>query len=228
MTVDEIRAIIRLTTMVDSGEISDAQLLLWINECIWDVSMRDDWEWLETRSSFVTVVGTEAYDITSMASGDEAQAILYLVRSGDDSPLHPISWQAAMVRWGDDVPESTPKYYAIYRERIHLYPKPSAVETIRVFYVRPPSELSAGSDTPEWMTTFHNLVVPFVEEKVWRQQEDFQKAGQASIGYRDRLDLMRRAYQSRQNHGPWTVGAARSTRDGTREPYRTDWADADV
>lgn len=228
MTVDEIRAVVRLKTMVDSGEITDAQLLLWINEGIWDVSMREDWPHLEANSTIATVASTASYAITGMVSGDEAQTLRYIIRSGNGEPLHPISWELAVARWGDDVQSGTPAYYAVSQEKIWLYPIPDSVETLKIYYVKPPVELSAATDTPAWMSTFHNVLVPFVESKVWEQQEEWTKAERAMNSYFDRIDLMRRAYQGRINYGPWTLGAGRSTRTGRNEPFRSDWSDADV
>jgi hypothetical protein len=228
VTVDEIRAVVRLSTMVDSGEISDAQLLLYINECIHDVSMRDDWDWLQAVSTFSTAAGTRNYLISGLASGDEAQTIRFVMRNNEEDILHPISYEQALTRWGDDFDSGTPVYWYINRERIGLLPVPSAIETINVHYVRPPSELTAGADTPAWLSTFHALVVDYVESRVWEQQEDFAKAQMAKALYFDRIDMMRRAYMKRQNTGPWVLGAGRSTRTGRREPYRNDWAQADV
>ena len=228
MTVDEIRAVVRLATMVDSGEISDAQLLLWINESIYDVAMRDDWDWLEAETTFATVAATQAYAITSMTSGDEMQSIEFVIRDGQQRPLIPIAHSQAMALWGDNVTSGTPKYFSIYKESVYLFPIPDAVETINVHYIKPPSELSAAADTPAWIGTFHNLVVPYVIAQVWKQQEDYAKAQMSMAEYFDRLDMMKRAYQARQNTGPWTLGAGRSTRTGVAEPFRNDWSDADV
>jgi len=228
VTVDEIRAVIRLVTLVDSGEISDAQLLLWINEAIYDVAMRNDWDWLEAETTFPTVAGTQAYAITSMVSGDEMQSIEAIIRDGQSTPLIPISHKQALALWGDNVTSGTPKYYSIYKESVYLFPIPSAAETINVHYVKPPAELTAAADSPAWMRTFHNLVVPYVEANVWKQQEDYAKAQMAMASYFDRLDMMMRAYQGRQNTGPWTLGAGRSTRTGAAEPFRNDWSEADA
>lgn len=228
MTVDEIRAVIRLVTMVDSGEITDAQLLLWINECIYDVAMRNDWDWLEAETTFPTVATTQAYTITDFVSGDEMQSIEFVIRDGQQRPLIPISHRQAQALWGDNVNAGTPKYWSIYKEQVYLFPIPDAAETINVHYVKPPAELSAAADTPAWIGTFHNLVVPYVEAQVWKQQEDFAKAQMAMASYFDRLDMMMRAYAGRQNTGPWTLGAGRSTRTGVAEPFRNDWSDSDV
>ncbi len=228
MTVDEIIAVVRLTTMVDSGEISDAQLLLWINEGIYDISQREDWPWLEAESTFATVASTASYALSGIASGEEIQIIRSLIRDAQGTPLLPIDHEQALVFWADDVESGTPKYFSVYRERFFLYPIPNAVETINVHYTKAPTELSAGSDSPAWLSTFHNVLVPYVEAKVWQQQEDFAKAQFTFAVYYDRLDMLRRAYSRRLDHGPWAIGSGRNTRTGMREPYRNDWTNADV
>ena len=226
MTVDEIRALVRQTTMVDSGDLSDAQLLLWINEAIMDVSMRYDWPWLQGNDTFATVASTRAYALSDLS--DELQEILYVIRTDDDQPLHPISMQAAYTRWGDDFPDGTPKWFFIHEEDFNLVPVPDAIETIKVYYVKPPTELTQATDEPAWITTFHSVVVPFVECKVWEQQEDFAKANYSYQKYLDRLDMMKRTYSSRLNFGPWVMGAGRGTRTGRNEPFRDSWSNADV
>jgi hypothetical protein len=228
MTVDEIRAMVRLSTMVDSGEISDAELLTFINEGIMDVSMRDNWEWLEAETTFTTVAATQAYTESDTVSGDEWQEVIFVTRSGDDEPLHPISMRQAHARWGDDVESGTPQFYYIYKESIYLAPIPDAAETIKVHYVPPPSELTAGSDTPAWLSTYHHVLVDYVESRVWAQQEDYSKSQISLARYFDRIDEMRRAYGKRTNTGPWVVGASRSVYTGRNEPFRNDWGVSDV
>lgn len=221
MTVDEIRAAVRLSTTVDSGEVSDAELLTYINEGIYDVSMRFDWPWLQANDTFATVASTRAYALSAL--NDAVSEILFVIRSGDDEPLHPISYAQAVASWGDDYPDGTPKWWFLHEENINLVPVPTAVETIKVFYVALPAELSAGSDSPVWIATFHSVLVDFVESQVWEQQEDFEKAQYAFAKYLDRIDQMKRVYRGRVNIGPWTLGAARSTVTGRNEPFRNDW-----
>jgi len=221
-TVDEIRALVRLTTMVDSGEVADAQLLTWINECIYDISMRGDWPWLETNDTFATVATQQAYTLASIST-NEMQEILFVIRSGKQFPIQHISQQEAFARWGDDFPDGDPTWYYVAEEKVNLIPVPSGVETIKVFFVKPPTELTQGSDTFAWIGTFHNLVSDFVEGKAWQQQEDFQKAQVAFNRYFDRLDEMRRMYATRENDAPWAVGAARDVRSGQNTPFQSDW-----
>ena len=207
--------------MVDSGEVSDAQLLLWINECVFDVSMRYDWPWLETNESFATVATTQAYALSDLTA--EVQEILFVIRTGKQWPLLHISRDEAFARWGDDFPDGDPTWYYVSEEKINLVPVPSSVETIKVFFVKPPTELTAGADTPAWVATFHLILSDYVEAKAWQQQEDFEKAQVAFQRYFDRLDEMRRMYQSRENNSPWAVGAARDTRSGQNTPFQSDW-----
>lgn len=228
MTVDEIRAMVRLTTMADSGEITDAELLTWINECIHDVSMRHNWPWLESQTNLTTVAGTAAYNENDWASGRAVQEILFVIRSGDDEPLHPISYELAVAAYGDDFPSGTPTKFFWWREYIYLVPTPDSAETIKLRYIREPTALTGADDEPPWLSTFHHLVVDFVEGRVWQQQEDFVKAQVAFQKYFDRLDLMKRVYQDRINYGPWAMGAGRSTVTGRSEPFRSDWGRADV
>lgn len=222
MTVDELRALVRQTTMVDSGDISDAQLLLWINDGIDDVSQRYEWPWLETQDTFSTADGTQAYALSGL-TGD-IQEILWVIITGEGEPLYPISAQAAYVRWGDDFPDGDPQYFFVSQESINVVPTPTEVEVVKVYYVKAPAELTQATDEPEWQSTFHNVLLPYVEAKLWEQQEDFAKANVAYQRYESRIDLMKRAYSSRVNHGPWTIGAARSTRTGLNEPFRNAWS----
>lgn len=226
MTVDEIRDLVRLVTTVDSGEVTDAQLLDFINEGILDVAMRDEWPWLEGNASFSTVASTREYALSALTA--YPQEITFVIRSGDTEPLLPISYMQAVAQYGDDFPSGTPRYWFLREEKISLVPVPSAVETIKVFYTIAPTELTTGSDTPAWIATFHHLLVDWVESKVWKQQEDYEKSEIAFGRYLDRVDLMKRAYESRMNTGPWAVGSGRNVLTGRSEPFRNDWGVADV
>ena len=228
MTVDEMRAMVRLSTMVDSGEISDAQLLTWLNDGVHDVSMRHNWPWLESATTFPTVSGTEGYARSDLVAGEELQEVLYVTISGDSRPLHPISYSQSMSRWGDAPTTGTPQYWYIFKEEIVLRPIPNSIVTVKVTYVPPPAEMSDGSDSPVFLATFHGLLVDYLENKVWRQQEDFAKANTSLASYYDRVDQMKRAYGKRTNRGNWSMGAGRDTRSGRNEPFRNDWGDAQV
>lgn len=224
MTADEIIAMARLTTMVDSGEISDAQMLTFINAGIYDVCMRDNWEFLQANTTFTTVAAQAAYDSTDWVSGEELQEVLFLTITGKKRPLYPISYPQAMARWGDDAPDGEPDYWYLFQEELVLVPTPESAQVVKLTYVRPPAELTDGADEPPWLTTYHGILVDYVEMRIWMQQEDFQKAAAAAGRYNDRLDTMRRAYQSRVNVGPWAVGANRSPYSGVNDPYRDDWS----
>ncbi len=229
MTVDEIRAMVRVSTMVDSGEISDAELLTFINEGIFDVSMRDNWPWLQATTTLATVAGTESYAYTDLTASEELQEVFFIQKQNStDDPLYPTSHKVARARWGDDDDQGEPTTWYIYQERVYFHPIPDAVYTYEVDYVSPPAELTAASDEPAWLTTFHHLLVDYVEGRVWQQQEDFVKAQVAFTRYFDRIDTMRRAYAKRVNVGPWAVGAGRSPITGQNEPFRSDWNRADV
>jgi hypothetical protein len=226
MTVDEIRALVRLTTTVDSGEVTDAKLLTWINEGINDLSMRFDWPWLQANDSFLTVATQRAYSLSDLNT--EVQELLFVIRSGDDNPLHPISYASAFARYGDDFPDGEPQFFYVHEEQINLVPVPTAVETIKVYYVQPPGELANATDEPPWLSTFHYVLVDFVESNVWEQQEDFDKAQYAMGRYLDRIDQMKRTYKSRINVGPWAIGSGRSPLTGRSDPFLNDWGQADV
>lgn len=214
--------------MVDTSEITNAQLLNWVNECIHDVAMRDDWPWLEGLSTFATVASTQNYDLDGIASSDYPSQVRFLILSGDDEPLLPISFEQAIARWGDDVTTGEPKYYYIYNEDFYLCPIPDAVYTVKVFYIKEPADLASGTDVPPWHASFHPVAVSYLEGKIWEQQEDFVKSKEAFDTYFDRVDLMKRTYRARTNYGPWAIGAGRSTFTGRSEPFRDNWGLSDV
>lgn len=224
MTVDEIIAAARLATMVDSGEVSDAQMLTLINAGLYDVCMRDNWEFLQSNTTFSTVAAQAAYDSTDWASGEELQEVLFLVITDKKRPLYPISYSQAMARWGDDAPDGEPDFFYMFQEELVLVPTPESVHVVKLYYVSAPSELTAGSDEPPWLTTYHGILVDYVEMRLWMQQEDFQKAAAAAGRYNDRLDTMRRAYAGRVNVAPWAIGSNRSPYSGVNDPYRDDWS----
>ena len=216
MTVDEIRTAVRLATLIDSGDVSDAALLTMINDSIYHVSQMVDAPWLEDEETLTTIASTQAYLLSGFTA--EVEQITKIREPSVHRSLVPISKQMAYEMWGDNVSSSTAKFYYIEQEKINLIPIPDAILVYKVNFIKAPAVLTTGSDTPAWLTSFHNIVVDYVVARIWEREEDFQKAAFTQQKFDQRLRAMMQTYESRAGNAPWAVGAGLEVR-GTNTPF---------
>ena len=217
MTVDEITTQVRLVTLIDTGDVSDGAILTLINDCIYHISQMVDAPWLEDEETLTTIASTQAYALTGFTA--EVEQITKIRQPSVKRTLIPISSVTAYDIWGDNVSSSTPKYYYIEQENINLVPIPDAVLVYKVQFIKAPAVLTAGADTPAWLTSFHNIVVDYVVARLWEREEDFQKAAFTQQKFDQRLRAMMQTYKSRAGNASWVVGAGSGVRGGGNTPF---------
>lgn len=113
----------------------------------------------ETSSSFPTVANQEEYiyGTGSVPSDVEMIDIMECQLNGSKSPMveiTPFELEAkqSLLASGE------PREYAQYQNRIKLYPIPNQVATILIKYTKNYTDLSADSDTNDWLTYAEDLI----------------------------------------------------------------------
>jgi hypothetical protein len=98
-----------------------------------------------TYTSQTLTVGTADYRIPSDAQGGTIQSLVYVDSSGNERNLTRLTIQ-------DDQEWSTNgsvRGYALYGNKIRLFPAPDTADTLRIWYYRRPSKLVALSGAAE-------------------------------------------------------------------------------
>lgn len=221
MTVDEVIAAVRLKTLIDAVDVSDADMTTWINEGMDDVDQRMDWEFLEREETLTTVASQQAYPLTDFP--EEVVAIMSVNEEGRRRRVIPVSKEYAATIWGDNVNEaSRAAYFYLFQEDIYLVPIPSSVKNYLVAFHTQMPQVTSGSDTFPWFERYHRIMIDYVESKTWEREEDFEKAFIAIQRFELGVRRLQLAYQNRAGYTPWTMGRGLNQRR-TNVPFIDDW-----
>lgn len=218
---DALRSYIRTQTLVESDDLSDAELLTFLNDGIYRVSVRMRWPWLETTGTITTVADQEGYTLPS-----DYRKLVAIVDNDEKRRLRRVTPDLALEEWGGDPDsDSEASWYYIYGGSIYLLPVPSANDTDRytIYYVKAPTAMSNGTDTPEWDVEFHHVVADYAIAKVWEYEEDFQKAADAEAKFEAGIELMVDHYlNSEERHPTIYGGGIRPSFGRTNMPWLND------
>jgi hypothetical protein len=131
-------------------------------------TMRKDWRWMRSSTTFNTVAGTTEYSLATIHGGTHDIArwvpnmILYTDSNSYDTPLKRIPYDKYIK---DDYPQAsraTPALYATDPIDYHLYLNPpDDAYTITCHYYTMPVELSASADTPV-MPEEHHMAIAYL------------------------------------------------------------------
>lgn len=147
----------RIADDLDRTDLN-SQIKLAINRAINHYKTEPFW-FKESSSSFPAVVNQEeyVYGTGSVPSDVEMIDIMECQLNGSKSPMveiTPFELEAkqSLLAVGE------PREYAQYQNRIKLYPIPNQAATILIKYTKSYTDLSADSDTSDWLTYAEDLI----------------------------------------------------------------------
>jgi len=220
MTIDELIDRVRQKTLIDSSEITDTEMILWLNDAQDEVSNRNNWDWLMGTEDITTVADQANYSLSA-----DWSSISVIVEDGQRATLVPVTSEAVWSQYGDNIPSGPrARFYYIWANELHFLPIPSTSSVVYHVYAEGlPTLFTATSDAPAFMETFHKVLADYVEARVWEREEEFEKSQIAEGRFEFGVRQMILAYQSRQNLEPWAVGDGVPHRGRGNDPFFDDW-----
>ncbi len=210
---DALLAQIRLVTLLETTNVSDAEIVVLINMAVDEISIADYWPFLEASATMSAVDSTRTIALPS-----NFEFAMALVDDDNDETIPYISPAQLWHEVGNDTGnESTSfRYWTIWENLLYLTPIPQANDTNRFtfYYYKSGTQLSAGSTDLDFHEGFHMMVVEYVKWKLWDREEYFDQSERAFITYSRYLDAMSNWYARRAKRSPWIGG------DGRRRPFR--------
>ncbi len=205
MTLVQLRTAIRNLTSVESLNVSDANLLVWINQAIYEISAMSRWRWLHANSNISAVASQQAYAVP--ADFDHAIA---LVDDDNDKRVEFLSPQKFFKLYGIDTGNTsdTALYWTFFENQIWLSPIPSAADTNRyvLHYYMKATVLAADGDSPAWHDAFHWAIVDWVCWKLWEREEFFDQAQTSREQFYMKVQEMMQWYNTVTEQEPLIVG----------------------
>lgn len=165
MQVSDIKtAVLRTAADADQLQITDADIIRWVNEAMRDIAVEN--QLLQKIATTSSVIGQVAYaqpsDILKFHS------IRY-----DDQRLTFLSMDEAESRYSlGDGTKGVPEVVYSWAGNYEFYPAPEAVKTIKVYYTRLPTEVTAVGNTPELPVGYHQRIVDYCLAQVALQDDN--------------------------------------------------------
>lgn len=215
MDRDAILAQVRLITVIEDVNVTDAEIVLLINSAIDEIGIADYWPWLEASTTVTLVDSQQNYDLPA-----DFEFAVALVDDDHDKTIPYISPQQYFHNYGNDTGnEGTEfEFWTIWDDDIYLHPIPEAADTDRftLYYYKTPTQLSTGATAPEFHEAFHQMVVEYVKWKLYDREEYFDQSERAFITYARYLTQMSSWYARRAKRMPAIAG------DGMFRPISGD------
>lgn len=211
MDRDAILAQVRLQTLVESTNVTDAEIVLLINSGVDEVSLADYWPFLEASATMTAVDSTR-----TIALPADFEFALALVDDDNDFTVPYIAPSSLFADVGNDTGNEGTffRYWTIWENKLYLTPIPEAGDTNRftIYYYKTGTQLSAGSTKPDWHEAFHQILVEYVKWKLWDREEYFDQSERAFITFTRYLLQMQAWYARRAKRSPSIAGGGRTAR----------------
>jgi len=208
MDRDAILAQVRMVTLIEDINVSDAEIVALIDSGMAEVGIADFWPFLEANSTVTTVADQQNYALP----GDFEYAVS-LVDDPNDQRVEYIAPAAFFSRFGNDTGNTSadPQYWTIWENEILISPIPSAAVTDKftLYYYRAITALASGAAVPEFHAGFHQVLVEYCKWKLWDREEYFDQSERAFIQYARYLSDMRVWYATQVKRYPMIAGDGR-------------------
>lgn len=202
MTLTEMWDLIRSICLLSNEDISDNDLTAFVNEGQRRIAGMFDWPWLTATSTTSDITGGNP-SITLPADFARARTVLL---DGEDTKLAEISAEEAWERWGDDLPEGTPRVFWFEGEGLKVAPVPSANTDVKIHYWKNPTDLAIAADEPAFAAQFHGALADWALWRVWQREEDYRRARDHEASFNSALNDMVRFYFNRAPDYPLVFG----------------------
>lgn len=200
-TRDQLRNYARQQTLLDTSDITDAEIDTYLNRAVATVGARFPWPFLQASDDFDTVVDQQNYaKPTGCKFIDAINEEGARVRLREVDPLE--QWQ----RYGDSPPSGKARSFYLWEDEIWLGEIPTSVVTYKIFYRTSPSLGSLTSDTPPWDSQFHWFLGDYAAAKIWEREEDTRQMGVSMQLFEEGLGEMAAFYVNEASDYPLVWG----------------------
>lgn len=182
-----IDALSKIAEDSPSNAFDDDTLTRWINEAQ-RVFVRQT-KVLQAKTTFSTVANTQAYDLAS-------DVWLPRLCKYDTWVIYPMGIDAIE---SQNTAKGTPSNYAVWNNQLILWPTPTAVATVLMYYFKRPTTLVDDADTPEIPEEFHGSLTEYTASQARSADEQGSAANNRMIAFQNAVEECKVAYSERQD-----------------------------
>lgn len=174
MTAADIRSAVRSITDLDTTDLSDALLDLYIRDGYYRIlDTEKRWSFLEYSFEFNTRTGVREYELSTLTDEPMGQISSIVDNRGTGYRMDMIGFDMAEQTYiGSYDTNADPLFYALWGGSIHLYPKPNNVRTLTARGYREPLDWQTEGGDVDAIPSLHFPLVYYACSRVYQQLED--------------------------------------------------------
>ena len=191
MTASTIRSTVRSITDLDTTDIPDSLLNLYIRDGYYRIlDLEKRWDFLETSFTFNTVSEQRAYTISGFTADPIGQIVSVIDVSGIGMRLEMVGHDMAEQTYlGAYDTSGNPLFYSFWQGKIHLYPKPNNVRALAVRAYREPVDWVTTGANVDASVNLHFPLVYYVCSRVYQRLEDSTMAAEYKAAFTEGVVL---------------------------------------
>lgn len=204
MTAADIRAAVRTITDLDTDDLPDAILDLYIRDGFYRIlDSEKRWSFLEFSFNFSTQTGVRAYDLETVASEPLSQIVSIVDNTNIGYRLDMIGYDEAERTYsGVYDTNGDPLFYAVWGGSIHLYPKPNNSRVLVCRGYREPLDWQTEGGDVDAVPSLHFPLVYYACSRVYQQLEDAGMADMYKRAYDEGLAMALKNAVTPNSHNP--------------------------
>jgi hypothetical protein len=174
MTAADIRAAVRSITDLDTDDLPDLLLNLYIRDGYYRIlDTEKRWSFLEYSFEFNTQTGVRVYPISEIADEPMGQVSSIVDNRGTGYRLDMIGYDMAERTYiGSYDTNGDPLFYSIWAGAVHLYPKPNNSRVLVARGYREPFDWQTEGGDVDASPSLHFPLVYYACSRVYQQLED--------------------------------------------------------
>jgi len=169
------------------GRIIDADIVEWINTGMREVAQKN--ELLQVTATIALVSGQFEYSFPA-----NIMNLVSIAHRGDLMRGLGFTEFMQVTRDSTGVTTGVPTSFTTWADKIRVFPTPDSSvsgETIQVFYLRLPNEITLLTETPELPTTYHQRLVEYCLAQAAEMDENPQQYNNKLKEFQGNLDELK-------------------------------------
>lgn len=194
-TASTIRSFVRTITDLDSSDISDDLLNMYIRDGYYRIlDLEKRWKFLEKTFTFNTVTGQRAYTVANFTADPVSEVISVVDNTAIGNRLDRIGFDMAEQTYvGSYDISGNPLFYAVWDGQIHLYPKPNNVRTLTCRGYREPTDWITSGGNVDASKNLHLPLVYYACSRIYQRLEDTGMSAEYKRAFDEGVALARNA-----------------------------------
>lgn len=213
MTATELRNTVRQIVDLDTDDLPDSLLNMYIRDGYYRIlDLEKRFPWLETSFNFVTTSGVRTYVISGFTADPISQVVSIVDNNGIGARLQMIGYDEGEATYvGSYDIAGDPLFYAVWNDRIHLYPKPSNSRVLTCRGYREPRDWIGLNDTVDAHPSLHFPLVYYAVSRVYQQIEDTAMSAVYKQSFDEGVSLAVKNIQKPTSHAHMILSGGATT-----------------